>query len=555
MPPLWSPSKFLIECLSRHGVRHIFGIPGRAIIPLYNAIYDEGYPEAILASHETGAAFMAIASAQLSGTLGVCCGTTGPGATNLLTGVATAFTEGIPLLVITGQTPLSSFGTRAYQESSGIGRTVDTVALFRLVTKHSALVVSPAHFIRTLSSWLPVALADRPGPIHLSVPWDIWDQEINEQSVAWDIECATRKPLPRAPTHEDLLRVIEILSTACSPSLLLGRGVATSRAGEAALECATHWGARVFTTTRAKGVVPTSHPNVVGHIGPAASSLAAHSFKAEPPDVLLAVGTSLGPMALGSLAGQVQKPPIIIQVNVDPSDPGIVWKPTYTICSDALTFFSALAKVGLPTKPRPLTSVVLSQPSSIDSGSASFSDGLHPLDVFEALRRCLPSDAIVLPDSGSHWLWAVHTLDIHSPNSFFAGRCLGAMGQATAGVVGAKLACPERPVIAITGDGSFLMHGSEMAVAARLNLPVIWIVINNRSHHRIYSAQQLDFGGRVISTTLQDINFTKIAEAFGGYGMKVQSIAELEDSLNRASSLTSPTLIEIPVTRDVSPPL
>src|SRR5215213_4117942 len=173
-----TPMGMLVDCLKRMGISYVFGIPGRAIMSLYNAAYDLGFPTPVLTSHETGAAFMALTWAQVAGRPGVCCATSGPGASNMLTGVATAFTEGVPLLVLTGQVPLTSFGTRAYQESTGDGRTVDTVSLFRPVTKRSELAVSSEHLAHLIASLLPLAREGRPGPVHISVPWDVWDQEL-----------------------------------------------------------------------------------------------------------------------------------------------------------------------------------------------------------------------------------------------------------------------------------------------------------------------------------------------------------------------------------------
>jgi NAD(P)-dependent dehydrogenase (short-subunit alcohol dehydrogenase family) len=189
----------LVQGLKQIGIPYAFGVPGRAVMPIYNAFFDSGFPECVLATHETAAAFMACSWATLTGVPGVVLGTTGPGATNMATGLATAFTEGIPLVAITGEVPLHEVGRRTYQESSGFGRSVDTVATLAPVTKRSGKAFSAPHLSELLATWVPIARTGRPGPVHISVPWDLWDHEISEKLFEDCLRSMTQAPTPTPP--------------------------------------------------------------------------------------------------------------------------------------------------------------------------------------------------------------------------------------------------------------------------------------------------------------------------------------------------------------------
>lgn len=549
-----SAVSFFVEILQRLEIDYVFGVPGRAVMPLYNELYDRGYPRMILSAHETGAAFMALDWAHLQGKIGVCCGTTGPGALNLMTGVATAYTESIPLLVVTGQVPLQSFATRAYQESNPDRRGVDTIAAFRPITKRSGLATSGDHLVRMLSSWLSIAQQGRPGPVHISVPWTVWNKVLDLPEPDRWLAGATAPPARPVPSPEDLRKVACALQTAANPVMLVGRGVACSRAGLEALTCATAWNLPLVTTARGKGAVPSRPPRTLGHIGPGGAPETVQWLSEEPIDLLLAVGTSLGPMAIGSLATAMAPPQRTLSINIDPEERGALWPADHVLLGDAAVTLRSLTDLAEPCAARRPLPAPVRLPTAQDF-PASQEDGLHPGAALATVRDALPEEAVILPDSGNHWLWSMRLLQPRFPNAILPGRSLGAMGQAIAGAIGAKLAWPDRPVIAITGDGSFLMHGAEVVAARNCGARVLWIVMNDHALGRIYSAQLRDFGGRVMATELPDVDFGTVAQGYGLWSRRITNLDDIEPAIKAGLTQEGPALIELIVSRSVMPPL
>lgn len=546
--------ELLVQGLRQIGVPYAFGVPGRAVMPVYNAFFDSGFPECVLATHETAAAFMAAAWATLRGVPGLVLGTTGPGATNMATGLATAFTEGIPLLALTGEVPSSEFARRAYQESSGIGRSVDTVALLSTVTKRSGKAVSAPHLAELLATWIPVARAARPGPVHVSVPWDLWEQEIPEALFDDCLRSMTQPPTPTPPAASDLDAVVAALCRAERPLLLTGRGLAMGGAGEAATACARRWMLPWVTSARGKGAVAHIEGLSLGHLGPAGGVEVVAALATWRPDLMLCVGTSLGPLALGGLPRSVDRPHTILQVNIDPEDRGALWKCDRFILADAGAFFEALAHHA-PSEPPQRSGMPFCIPSTCERVlDSELADGLHPAAVWEVIREHLPDDAIVVPDSGNHWLWTMRMFRNCHTNGLLPGRSLGAMGQGTAGAIGASLAEPSRPVVAITGDGSFLMHGAEVITAVARHARVLWIVFNDGALGRIWSAQVHDFGGRVHSTLFPPIDFAVLATGYGLWGCRVDRLASLGSAIREGLATSGPALLDVRISRSVPPP-
>lgn len=547
---------FLLACLGRLPVGRLFGVPGHAVMPLYDALHDRDDVTPILTSHECGAAHMALHYGQASQSLGVCVATTGPGASNLLTGVATAFAEGAPLLAITGQSAQDQFGLRAYQESTGFGRTIDSVAMFRPVTKESGLMQSGPHLARTLASWIPRARSGRCGPVHISVPMNVWREAIPEAEAEALLALACQPPRSAAPSAADLDALFARIAAARQPVLLLGRGVASARAGDPAAAFAAAAGLPVITTTRGRGAIPSRLPANLGQIGMTSNPHTVQWFANAGVDLVIAVGTSLSPSSIGPrLSPAARRGARVIAVNVDESECRSVWLPDSVIEADAAAFFAAALERTADL--RRLPPRALPRPAGRDAVSDVFEPRpgvLHPLQVIAALNDISPADAIFLPDAGCHWVWSMRYLVNRAANGLLTGRALGGMGQAIAGAVGVALAHPERPVVCLTGDGCFLMHGMELAVAARHAPNAIFILFNDLSLNRVYHAQQTDFGGKVISSTFPDHRFCDIASALGAAAVRVCDADAFGRAYRRALDSGRCTLIECMIDREAGLP-
>ncbi|WP_405940059.1 thiamine pyrophosphate-binding protein [Streptomyces sp. NBC_00726] len=546
---------FLFDVLEDLDVGHVFGVPGQAIMSIYNELHDRGHPEAVLCAHETGAAFAATGWAQVRGTVGVCCATTGPGALNLMTGVATAYSEGIPLLVLTGQSPLGAFGTRAYQESTSFARGVDTVAAFAPVTKSSSLAVSGDHLVRLLVSGLALARDGRAGPVHISVPRDLWDQPLTLPHLdRLRARVVEDRRLP-SPSAGELHALEQELADANAPVILAGRGVASARAGDEVVRFAQARNIPIVTTVRGKGALPATVPLVLGHVGAGEDPALPAWWARTQPDLVLAVGTSLSGMSLGGLAG-LPAPGRVISVNVDTEETGILWPADKVLPGDAAAVFGTLAESAEKTTAPPLRTELLPRTPQPDAAGsdASYDEHMHPGEALAAVRDALPAEARVLPDSGSHWIWSMRIFRAAYSNAILPGRSLGGMGQGIAAAIGAKAADPDRPVVSVTGDGSFLMHGGEVATAVNHHIPVLWVVVNDAALGRIRSAQIQDFDGRIISTEFHEMDFAEVAAGLGLWSRRVEKLDEIPAAVHDALASGRPALLDLRVRR-ADPPL
>ena len=545
---------FLADLLDALDIGHVFGVPGQAVMPVYNELHDRKRPAAVLHSHETGAGFAANAWAQITGKVGVCLATTGPGALNLMTGLATGYTEGTPMLALTGQVAVGAFGTRAYQDSTSDLRGIDTVSAFRSVTKRSGAAHSADHLARLLLGYLDVARSGRPGPVHISVPWDIWLDEVTVPGVDRWSASVRRQPAASLPDPADVAKVAALLAAASRPLLLVGRGLLTGGRGDWALRAAERWDLPIVTTARGKGAVPTGHPAVLGHLGAGGSPALLDHLAERETDLLLAVGTSFGSFSIGGLAKRTPPPDTVVTVNLDAEERGALWPSDRSVVADGGLFLRALAERPPGARRPPVAAPAKRRPEVSDF--PLWCEGrLHPGAALAAVRDALPPDARLLPDAGNHWIWAMHLADVHYSGALLTGRSLGAMGQGLAAAIGAALAEPDRPVVSITGDGCVLMHGGELAAGAAAGARVLWVVVNDESLGRIRTAQLTEFDERYISTTLPPVDYAAMAAAMGLWSRRVTRPEEIGDAVRAGLAHAGPAVVELVVGRTNPPGL
>ena len=548
----------LLKYLEAEGVEYIFGVPGTSLVPLYAALNKQDAIRPILTKHEEGAAFMADGYARVSGKLGVCYATSGPGATNLVTGVANAYTDNIPLLVLTGQVPTSIYGKGTFQDSTKEG--VDSVAMFDPVTKFSTMIISRYKMPELLREALRKAFNGKKGPVHLSYPKDIMQEEIEDNLLP-----------PRAyrvkPEYFDRKLVIDTvkkLVKAKKPAMLVGSGAISSDASSEVLELAEMLNIPVATTPKAKGAFPESHELSLGVLG-LCGSLAAEEYITGDVDVLLVVGASLNQMTTFSWDPRIVPSDCLIHINIDPSeidknyiaDIGLVGDCRAVLDEISFRILRELQEYD-PKTQRPVEEITKFKKKAgmfLDEEKMhSESVPIKPQALMKELQELLPEDAILFSDTGNHICWAIHYLNFNRPN-FISAFGMLTMGYATAAAIGGKLAAPNRPVIAVVGDGCFLMNGMEIATAVNYKVPVVWIVQNNAKLGLVDELQKFSLGENTVSTHFKEVNFAKIAEGLGAQGFRIEKPGELTKILPQALESGKPTVIDCIIDPDEVPPI
>jgi acetolactate synthase-1/2/3 large subunit len=552
-------SDLLLKYLEKEGVEYMFGVPGLSLIPLFEACNRNSNIKPILAKHEEGAAFMADGYARVKGTLGVCFGTSGPGATNLITGVATAFVDNIPILVLTGQVATSSYGKGAFQDSTKEG--VDSVQMFDSITRHSSMIISKYMAPDQIREALRVALTGKRGPVHLSLPKDVMAAEIETEVPA----SITYRPPAEYFDRRMVIEAAQELVNAKTPVILVGTGAVTSKACEDIKDLAETLNIPVATTPKAKGAFPEDHPLSLGVLGFCGSPAAEKCFTSGQTDVLLVIGSSLNQITTSSWDPRIAPSKSLIQVNIDPTEIGKNYKVDIPLVGDARTIVNEISfrilrfiqdkdpQIEGTKRVAAICKEVgmYVSPEKVDSNSIP----VKPQRMAKELERALPENSIMFVDTGNPMCWSIHYMKFKKPNQFICPFGLLTMGYATSAAVGGKLAAPDRPVVAIAGDGCFLMNGMEVATAVSYDIPVVWIVQNNAKLGLVHELQKAPLGGKTVATTFKRVDIAKIAEGLGAKGYKIDRPGELEDLLPKVIADNKPTVIDCTIDPDEVPPL
>lgn len=554
--------EIILRYLENEGVTHIFGIPGGPLMPLYEALYASGRIRPILAKHEEGAAFMADGYARVRGGLGVCCATTGPGATNALTGLACSATDSIPVMLITAQVATWSFGKGAAQESSAYA--IDVIDLYKPVAKRSVMLINPATIAETMRGLLRSALTGRPGPVHLNIPADLAKRPSRA-----DIVPARHYRVPTQSFDRDAVRrAARLLLDAKRPAILAGHGVALSRASEELRRLAERLVMPVATSPKAKGCFPEDHSLSLGVLGFAGSPQAQDYFTSGDVDVLLVVGTGLGEQVTNAWDPRLLPSEALIQVDVDCDQIGRNYPVATGIVGDAKAVLTelyyqigreALARetdAPLETRRTQLRNFKAAHPRmSEETSLEDRSLPLKPQRLMRELQEALPSNAILFVDIGNGMAWALHYLRISRPNSFFVNLGFASMGHAVAAAIGGKLAAPGRPVVCLAGDAAFAMNGFEVHTAVENDIPVVWLILNNGGHGMVYHGERVQFKGKFVSSKFsRPINVAGLAESLGALAYVVEKPDELAGILSAALKAGRPAVIDARVDLEAVPP-
>ncbi len=549
----------LVAYLEQIGVEFVFGVPGGAIEPLYNALARSarrGGPRPVVARHETGAAFMADGYARETGRIGVCCATSGPGATNLITGVSCAYENEIPMLVITGQPSLHLLGRGALQESSGAG--IDTVAMLRTCTHYSAMVSHPDQLERRLSNALLSAHRPTPGPVHLSIPVNV-QRYVMQGGPAFDLA-----HLLHPPTVVDDAAVRELqaqLARAQQVVVLIGGGCGESVG--LIIELAERLGAVFVVTPDAKGFISTHHPSYLGVFGFAGHPSASKAMEDKRVDLILAIGSTLSEWNSLGWSESLLNDRL---VHVDSCEAHLTRSPMARL--HVRGHIRTVMERVLQNLPR-------ENPQGIDAGRkqnlgevspnesfrpASVDAPIKPQYLMRELGRRVPPDTRILADSGNSTTWAIHHLAMHDHQPSAGGWMrvtmnFAPMGWAIGGAVGTALANRAAPVVCITGDDSLLMNGQEMTVALAERLTVLFVILNDSALGMVKHAQRLA-GAEQIGFELPPVDFRMLAESMGIPGHVIRTASDLERlDLDAILRRQGPTVLDVRIDAEEVPPM
>ena len=551
----------VIAYLEQIGVEYVFGVPGGGIEPLYNALARSarrGGPRPVVARHETGAAFMAAGYARETGRIGVCCATSGPGSTNLITGVACAYENEIPLLVISGQPSLHLLGRGAMQESAGSGTGIDTVAMFRSCTRYSALVSHPDQLESQLVSALLSAHRPTPGPVHLSIPLDVQRSPMG-YAPAHDL---ARLLLPPSPVDDAAVQALRAqLERARRVVILIGSGC--SEAVDAILDLAETIGAVFVVTPDAKGFVSPHHPLYRGVFGFAGHHSAVAVMNDNHVDLILAAGSCMGEfnsngwcqsllnsrlVHIDSCEAHLSRSPMA-RLHVRGRIRAVFERLLDLMCRDGVRALAAAAA-------RKSAEVLVADSDQRVQDAAL----IKPHYLMRELGRRCPSDTRFLADTGSSIAWAIHHLDLHdyrpSPGGWLRVTMnFAPMGWAIGGAVGTALANPDAPVVCITGDGSLLMNGQEMTVALTEKLTVVFVILNDAALGMVKHGQRLA-GAEQVGVELPPVDFRLLAESMGIPGHVIRTAGDLDGlDLDVILRNPGPTVLDVRIDPEEVPPM
>lgn len=553
-------SDVMLNYLRIEGVTDVFGVPGGLLHPFFDAIELSEDIRLVVTKHEEGAVFMADGYARNQSRLGVCAGTAGPGSTNMLTGVAVAYSSCVPMLVLTGQVPSSILGRGASQETSR--EDIDIVGMFRPVTKYSAMVTSPDRFTHHLRRGLRLALTGRTGPVHINMPVNFWGAEV----LPSETDPARYRPPTKYFDRDAVRQVADLLVNASHPVLIAGSGVAISGARKELRTIAEQLGARVVTTPSAKGTFPEDHPLSFGVVGLAGHASARDLILGEDVDVLMSVGTSLNERATYNWDERVKPARSLIQLDIDPDRIGNAFPIDIPLIGDARTILNELQfHIRRSLEHAELACKWDTGEAVMKRDDAYLNPELRKSDqtpVTPQRWRCdlmevLPTDAIIYSDIGGHMLFNIHHLRLGREQEFNINLSFASMGHGTVAPIGTKMTQTDRPVFAIVGDACFTMNGMELLVAAEHEIPVIWIVENNNMHGVTWHGSKKVSGGRPMHSVAykNPLRVADIAAAMGLDTYIVEGPNQIQQCVREALTAGRPTLIEVRVDPSFAPPL
>ena len=528
-------AEIVIECLKEQGVDTVFGYPGGAILNVYDALYKHSDEIThILTSHEQGASHAADGYARATGKVGVCFATSGPGATNLVTGIATAYMDSIPVVAITCNVGVSLLGKDSFQE-------IDIAGITMPITKHNYIVKDVTKLADTIRKAFVIAKTGRPGPVLIDIPKDVTANKCEYEKVEID-PTIVRKPV----CEKEIEVALNMLKEAKKPFIFVGGGAVLSGASESLAEFAHRLDSPVTDSLMGKGAFPGTDDLYTGMLGMHGTKTS--NFGVSKCDLLVVVGARFSDRVTGN-AKKFANNAKILQIDIDPAE----------IDKNIMTNASITGDVD--TVLRLLNEKLEQQDhtewkNQINEYKEKYPLTYHP-DVLtgpfivEEIYRQTNGDAVITTEVGQHQMWAAQFYKYTKPRTFLTSGGLGTMGYGLGASLGAKMGVPEKTVVNIAGDGCFRMNMNEIATAARYNIPIIQVVVNNHVLGMVRQWQNLFYGQRYSATVLNDaVDFVKLAEALGATGIRVTTQDEFKEAFANALTLGKPVVIDCQVDSD-----
>ncbi len=536
-----------LASLKRSGVDAIFGLPGGPLIPLFDALHDDAELRLFLVRHEQGAGHMAEGYAKVTGRAGVCTATSGPGATNLVTPIADAYMDSVPMVAITGQVGSARVGTDAFQEADIVGITLPIV-------KHSYLIKDPEDLPEALAEAIYIAESGRPGPVLVDICVDVWGQEVESYSGPVPPEIPGYQP-PTSGGHPRLIAAAaEAIAQAKRPVIYAGGGIIHGNAASELKTFAELSEVPVNTTLMGLGGFPGTNPLWVGM--PGMHGIAAATYAFQDADLILAVGVRFDERVLSTVMNEWAPNAKIIHIDVDPAEISKNRSAHIGIAAQSADALRGLSEAygRLENKHdrssraewmAKINAWKVAHPYHVDPST----DAIQPQNVIKELYRLTNGDAIICTDVGQHQMWSAQHYIFDEPRQWVTSGGLGTMGFGLPSALGAQVALPDRLVVDIAGDGSFEMTYQELSTAQMYDLPVKVIIINNGYLGMVRQWQELFYESRYSGTSFAPFqpDFVKLAAAYGIPGISVDHADDLEDGLRETLAADGPALININV--------
>lgn len=529
-------SQIVVECLKEQGVDTVFGYPGGAILNIYDELYKHSNEIThVLTSHEQGASHAADGYARATGKVGVCLATSGPGATNLVTGIATAYMDSVPIVAITANVGVSLLGRDSFQE-------IDIAGVTMPITKHNYIVRDITKLADTIRKAFRIAKEGRPGPVLVDIPKDV---------TAAVTEYHVEQPhiIPRKSDHirkEDLEEAARLINRSKRPFIFAGGGAVISDAHQELKEFVEKVQAPVGDSLMGKGAFDGRSDLYTGMVGMHGTKTA--NLGITECDLLIAIGTRFSDRVVGNAKRFASKAKIL-HIDIDPAE---INKNITVDCSVQGDVKEVLKRLNPMVEPKSHKEWLTHIQEMKEQFPLKYEqEKLTGPAVIEALYQVTKGDAIIVTDVGQHQMWAAQYYKYKEPHTLLTSGGLGTMGYGLGAAIGAKTGRPEKTVINIAGDGCFRMNMNELATAARYNIPVIEVVINNHVLGMVRQWQTLFYQGRYSSTILNDgVDFVKVAQALGAEGIRVSKLSELKNAIKKAISLGKPVVLDCQVDQD-----
>ena len=534
-------ARALLESLKNEGVDTIFGFPGGVVIPIYDALYDFEGIRHILVRHEQGAAHAADGYSRATGKVGVCLATSGPGATNLVTGIATAYMDSIPMVAITGQVKTTALGKDSFQEADITGITMP-------ITKHNFLLKSSSEIPEIIAKAFYIARSGRPGPVLIDIPMDISIGMMDYKPVNC-VDIQSYKPTTAGHPLQ-IKKAAKAIAEAQKPVLYVGGGVISGNASEELVKLSERTNILVATTLMGKGAIPENHPNALGMLGMHGTAYA--NYAVANCDLLITVGARFDDRVTGKLDAFAQYAKVI-HIDVDPAEIGKTVHVDIPIVGDCKSVLTELLR---RVEPRGETAwnEQVKQWQTEYPLSYACDECLYPQYVIEQIGEVTNNEAIIVTGVGQHQMWAAQFIKTTFPRQFLSSGGLGTMGYGLPAGIGAQVGCPNKTVFVIDGDGSVQMNIQEVMTAVANKIPVKVAIMNNQYLGMVRQWQELFWDKRYSGVDISaQPDFVKLAEAYGAIGLRVEHKDQVTETLKKSLEYTDvPVLIDFRIEREVN---